>query len=92
MDHAQIVVRVRQIGIQTQRLTLALLRLVGPAERKNRQPEVHPGFLEVRIEGQGFAVGPFRFGQATLAMERKAPRVFDLRCVWVHTTAGCIGL
>ncbi len=69
MDHAKVIVRIREVGIQTECLPLAFLRLLDASQRENRQSQVHPGFLEVRIKRQRLAVVTFGLGGKTPEVE-----------------------
>ena len=78
MSHAQIVQRVGAFGIQAQRLALADSGLRRSGPRQHRQPQVHPGFLESRVERERLAVKGLCFLHLVQEMEAEALVVFNL--------------
>ena len=56
VDHAEIVVRIGIVGVETQRLPLTCKRFSDLIDREQRKAEIGPGFGQVGICSQGLAV------------------------------------
>ena len=68
MDHPEIVLRIGVIGIEPKRRPLVSQRFIRTSLPQNREAQIHPGLLEVRVERQGVSVKRLCLHQPILAM------------------------